>query len=88
MYIPVSVIRAPCTVSHKINLKGNRIAGEGTTKSIEIKEGCWLGTCSVILSNVIIKKKTIITANSVVKKNIPKEVIFNSVSNETITQIK
>lgn len=61
------------TGSHKINLDdapsnplAGHIAGEGTADSIRVADGCWLGARSMLLPGVVLSKKTIVAAGSIV----------------------
>ncbi len=58
------------TGSHKINLTGERIAGEGTSDPITLKNGCWLGAGCMILPGCNIGIKSIVAAGSVVTKTV------------------
>jgi len=53
----------------------NRINTGGGSKPIEIGDSVWIGATSIILPGVTIGKGTIISANSVVAKDIPPMVI-------------
>lgn len=58
------------TGSHEIDPKGEHIAGKGTTASVAIGSGSWLGARSVILSGVTLPEKTLVAAGAVVTKSI------------------
>lgn len=53
----------------------NRINTTGTIKPISIEDDVWIGANSVILPGVTIGKGSIISANSVVTKDIPPSVV-------------
>jgi acetyltransferase-like isoleucine patch superfamily enzyme len=53
----------------------NRINTTGTSKPVIIEDNVWLATGVVVLPGVTIGKGSIITANSVVHKDIPQNVI-------------
>ena len=53
----------------------NRINTTGTTKPVLIEDNVWVGANSIILPGVTIGKGSIISANSVVTKNIPPSVV-------------
>jgi len=53
----------------------NRIKTKGNAKEIVIEDSVWLGTGVVVLPGVTIGRGSIITANSVVHKDIPPMVI-------------
>lgn len=61
------------TGSHKVDFEGEHVAGEGTTASVEIGDGCWLGARSVILPGVKLPLKTLVAAGAVVTKSIDGE---------------
>lgn len=58
------------TGSHKIDVKGLHIAGEGYNSSIRINDGCWVGMCSCILPGVCLASRTIVAAGSVVANSV------------------
>ena len=53
----------------------NRINTQGESKEVNIEDSVWLGTNVVVLPGVKIGKGSIISANSVVHKNIPSMVL-------------
>lgn len=55
-------------ISHEIGNEENR-AGKHVTSSIEIKDGCWIGTGVIINPGIVIEKGCIIASGSVVTKN-------------------
>lgn len=57
--------------SHDIDMIGQHSAGGGSGGEVVIEDGVWIGANSTILPGVIIGKKAIIGAGSVVNKNIP-----------------
>lgn len=57
------------TGSHKIDLSGVHIAGEGDSKSVRIGEGCWLGARSTILPGVSLHEHVVLAAGAVVTRN-------------------
>lgn len=54
------------TGSHKIDIKGAHIAGEGTCADVEVDDGCWLGARSLLLPGVKLPRKTLVAAGAVV----------------------
>ena len=56
-----------------------RRAGEGTARSIEIGDGCWIGASSVILGGVRIGSGCVVAAGSVVTRNVPDNVLVAGV---------
>ncbi|WP_367329735.1 acyltransferase [Sphingobacterium multivorum] len=58
------------TGSHELNTSGNRVAGKGSSKSIYIGDGTWVGARVVILPGVKIGKMCMIAAGSIVTKNV------------------
>lgn len=57
--------------THRIDIKGDRVAGEGIGKDIVIGNGVWIGYGALILPGITIGDKTIIAAGTVVHKNVP-----------------
>lgn len=53
----------------------NRIKTTGTAKAIKIEDDVWIGANTIVLPGVTIGKGSIISANSVVKNDIPPMVI-------------
>ena len=58
------------TGSHEIDMVGPHSAGKGISIDVTINDGAWLCTNAVILPGVIIGKKTVVAAGSVVNRNI------------------
>lgn len=68
--------------SHKLNPSDDphdsseylceHMAGEGTGASICVSDGCWLGSCSTILSGVELPRKTVVAAGSIVTHSLDK----------------
>lgn len=56
------------TGSHKIDPKGDHVAGVGVSKDITIGNGAWLGARSTVLPGVTIGDKCVVGAGSVVTK--------------------
>ena len=59
--------------------EGNRRAGEGTARPIEIGDGCWIGARSVILGGVRIGAGCVVAAGSVVTRDVPDNVLVAGV---------
>lgn len=57
-----------CCSSHEFSSKECR-AGKNTYGPVHIKDGCWIGLCSIILPNVTIAEGCVIAAGSVVTKS-------------------
>jgi len=53
----------------------NRINTKGTSKPVKIEDSVWIGANSIILPGVTIGKGTVISANSVVTRDIPSMVV-------------
>lgn len=64
---------APCVYigdgTHKIDLDGDRIAGEDTSDSITIGDGCWLCVNCTILPGVVLGSKCVVAAGAVVTES-------------------
>lgn len=58
------------TGSHKVEPEGEHIGGRGTSASVSIGDGCWLGARSVILPGVLLPGKTLVAAGTIVTKSI------------------
>lgn len=58
------------TGSHEIEPEGEHIGGKGTTASVSIGDGSWIGAKSTLLPGVALPAKTIVAAGSVVTKSI------------------
>ena len=58
------------TGSHEVDLVGLHIGGAGTTSSVTIGDGCWLGARATILPGVTLAKKTLVAAGAVVTKDV------------------
>lgn len=54
------------TGSHEIDTAGAHIAGRGISADVSVGDGCWLGARSQILPGVILGRKTVVAAGSVV----------------------
>jgi len=59
------------TGTHDIDLYGKRIAGQGCSYDIYIKDGAWIGFGAIIMPAVTIGKKSIVAAGSVVVCDVP-----------------
>ena len=58
------------TGSHKIDVDGEHIGGEGYSASVVVGDGCWLGAKSLLLPGVKLSKKTVVAASAVVTRSI------------------
>jgi len=54
---------------------GNRINTKGTSKPVKIEDNVWIGANSIVLPGVTIGKGSVISANSVVTKDVPSMVV-------------
>lgn len=65
------------TGAHEIDLAGSHLAGHGTSKSIKIGDGCWLGARSLVLGGVELCEKTLVAAGAVVRHSVlsPKSLV-------------
>lgn len=59
------------TGTHVIDKNNDHVAGKGISMPVNIGDGCWVCSNSVILPDTHIGKKAIIAAGSVVKGNVP-----------------
>jgi maltose O-acetyltransferase len=69
------------TGSHLIG-NSDRRAGVGTTSSIVIGDGCWIGAKSIILAGVVIGGGSVVAAGSVVTKYVPENSLVAGVPAE------
>jgi len=60
------------TGSHEIDMIRDHSAGKGISLDVLIDDGVWVCTGALLLPGVIIGKKSIIAAGSIVTKNVPK----------------
>ncbi len=67
------------TGTHKIDIEGERIAGEGVSKDIVINDGAWLCAGCIILPGVKIGRKSIIAAGAVVNKDVISKCVYAGV---------
>lgn len=58
------------TGSHEIDPHGTHIAGRGTSASVRIGSGCWLGASCIILPGVELPEKNLVAVGSVVTHSI------------------
>jgi maltose O-acetyltransferase len=70
-YVDISSRVSIVTGTHKIDLHGTRIAGEGLSENIIIEDGVWIGFGSIIMPGITIGKKSIVAAGSVVISDVP-----------------
>ena len=61
--------------------------GKAITKPVQIEDGVWVGANVTILPGVIIGKKSIVAAGSVVTKKVPPDVITAGVPAKVIRQL-
>ncbi len=59
------------TGTHEIDMNGKHTAGAGKSKDIKIEDGVWIGMGAIILAGVVIGKKSIVAAGSVVINDVP-----------------
>jgi maltose O-acetyltransferase len=64
--------------SHEVGSQKRR-AGKGTSKSIFIGEGCWIGANVIILEGVKVGRGSIIAAGSLVNKDVENNVMVAGV---------
>lgn len=50
--------------------------GHTSSKKVVIREGAWIGACTIILPGVEVGKNSVIGANSVVTKNVPDNMVY------------
>lgn len=74
VYIGANVDIAPRvyigTGTHIIDSMGDRVAGEGMSKDIQIGNGSWLCVGCIILPGITIGQRSIVAAGAVVSKNV------------------
>ena len=61
------------TGSHEIDASGAHIAGKGAAADVEIGDGSWLGARSTVLPGVLLPRKTLVAAGSIVTKPFAEE---------------
>jgi maltose O-acetyltransferase len=59
------------TGSHEVDMMGSHSAGRGISMDIVIEDGVWIGAGSTILGGVMIGRKAVIAAGSVVMRDVP-----------------
>ena len=74
------------TGSHRIGTT-NRRAGPGYSKSIDVKNGCWLGARSTILPGVTIGEGSIVAAGSLVKDDVPANTLVAGVPARPVKEL-
>jgi len=64
--------------NHKFNLSNQNIIKQGhsSPQPIKLKEGCWIGSGSIILPGVTIGKNAVVGAGSIVTKDIPSRTLY------------
>lgn len=66
--------------NHQFSNRNKFINEQGVTRiGVNIEEGVWIGTKSVILDGVKIGRNSIIAAGSIVNKDVPENVIYGGV---------
>ena len=73
--------------SHKIDIDGPRIAGEGFSSDIYVGNRVWIGYGAIILGGVTIGDNVIIGAGSLINKDIPANSIYGGVPARLIRKI-
>ncbi len=58
------------TGTHLIDTDGGRVAGKGCSKSVTIGDGSWIGARVLILPDVVLPRRTLVAAGSVVAASI------------------
>ena len=58
------------TGSHEIDLVGEHVGGKGTSASVSVGNGCWLGARATILLGVTLAEKTLVAAGAVVTQSV------------------
>jgi acetyltransferase-like isoleucine patch superfamily enzyme len=76
------------TGSHEIDIEGERIAGRGTSNSVVIGMGSWLGASCTILPGSSIGEKSIVAAGALVNGNVADYTIVGGVPAKIIKQLK
>lgn len=59
------------TGTHEIDLTGDSIAGKGKSLPINISDGAWLCTHTVVIAGATIGKRSIVAAGAIVNGRIP-----------------
>ena len=58
------------TGTHRIEPEGEHIGGAGTSASVSVGNGCWLGARSTLLPGVALADKTVVAAGAVVTASV------------------
>lgn len=56
--------------THEVNMNRGHTAGPGYSRDVTIEDGAWVGSNVVILGGVTIGEKAIVSAGTVVRKNV------------------
>lgn len=75
------------TGSHQIGSTARR-AGVGTTLSISIGDGCWLGTRVTVLGGVTIGDGSVVAAGAVVVNDVPPHALVGGVPAKVIRMLE
>jgi len=64
--------------THRYDMKDRNIIDQGyySSKSILLKEGCWVGANVIVLPGVTIGKNAVVGAGSIVTKSIPDKTVY------------
>ncbi|MFB6320156.1 acyltransferase [Saccharicrinis sp. FJH54] len=76
------------TGTHKIDLQGERVAGEGISLPIEIGDGCWICAGAIILPGTKLGEKCIVAAGAVVKGEFGAYSLIGGVPAKLIRKLK
>lgn len=76
------------TGSHRIDVEGNKIAGEGISSDVEIGEGSWLGAGSIVLPGVHIADHCAVAAGAVVTSDTQPYTLVGGVPAKEIKKLK
>lgn len=73
--------------SHKIDLIGLHLAGEGFSKDITVGNRVWIGHGTILLGGITVGNNVIIGAGSLVNKDIPSNTIYAGVPAKLIRKL-
>jgi len=74
--------------THEIDPTGDRSAGIGIGKDVDIEDGVWIGFGAIVLPGVRVGRKAIVAAGAVVNKDVPPKTIVGGNPARIIREIE